>query len=146
MDESTAIDALRGASLRVTRQRIAVLAAIDESPHADVGVIVDLVRDKIGDVSTQTVYGVLNTLVDVHLARRIDLPNSGARYEGQTRDAHQHIVCRGCGQIADVEEPHATGRALPESHGFRIDDVEVTYWGACPACQHAVPEPSPVVQ
>lgn len=145
MDEATATQALKGASLRVTRQRVAVLAAIHESPHADVGTIVELVRGKIGDVSTQAVYGVLNTLVDVDLARRIDLPNSGARYEGQNKDAHQHIVCRGCGEIADVDEPTAARRDLPQNHGFRIDDVEVTYWGACPSCQYDVPEPIPAL-
>ena len=36
---------LRGASLRVTRPRVAVLAAVHEHPHADTHSIIGVVRD-----------------------------------------------------------------------------------------------------
>lgn len=129
---------LRGASLRVTRPRIAVLAAIHEHRHLEVAEIIELVRHKIGSVSTQTVYGVLNVLVEVGLARRIDLPGSAALYEGQTDDGHQHAVCRSCGEIVDVEAPAPDLSRIPSvTQNFTIDAVEVTYWGLCLSCQRA---------
>jgi hypothetical protein len=50
---------LRGAALRVTRPRLAVLAAVYEHPHADTDSIVGVVRSQLGAVSTQAVYDVL---------------------------------------------------------------------------------------
>lgn len=136
MVESEAENLLRGASLRVTRPRVAVLSVIHEVPHQDVGTIIELVSERLGGVSTQAVYGVLNVLVEANLARRIDLPGSPALYEGQTRDEHQHAVCRTCGAITDVEgPPGGVPAAGSHDHGFTIDGVDVTYWGICPKCQ-----------
>ncbi len=53
---------LRGASLRVTRPRVAVLAAVYEHPHADTNSIIGVARDQLGEVSQQAVYDVLQAL------------------------------------------------------------------------------------
>jgi len=50
---------LRGAGLRVTTQRLAVLDALAESPHATVTVVTSTVQDRLGKVSTQAIYDVL---------------------------------------------------------------------------------------
>ena len=39
---------LRGASLRVTRPRVAVLAVVQERPHASTDTIIELVRRDLG--------------------------------------------------------------------------------------------------
>ena len=88
---------LRGASLRVTRPRVAVLAAVHEHPHADTHSIIGLVRDELGEVSQQAVYDVLRALTDAGLVRRIQPPGSVARYESRVGDNHHHVVCRSCG-------------------------------------------------
>lgn len=126
---------LRAADLRVTRPRLAVLAVLADAPHADVNTVVSMVRERHGAVSTQAVYDVLKVLVDAGIARRIDLPGSPARYEIRRGDEHQHMVCRGCGAVADVDGPRGTHLDAADSHGFAIEGVEVTYWGLCPACQ-----------
>lgn len=136
MTEAEAEKLLRDASLRVTRPRVAVLSVIHESPHQDAATVIRLVRERIGSVSTQAVYGVLNTLVERHLARRIDLPGLAALYEGQNDDDHQHAVCRSCGEITDVEGPRADVPAAPAGQdGFAVEEVDVTYWGTCPECR-----------
>jgi len=135
VSESEIEELLRGASLRVTRPRVAVLTVIHEVPHADVPTIAELVRQRLGGVSTQAVYDVLKVLVDAGLARRIDLPQSPARYEVSKGDGHHHVVCRSCGTISDVDAPAGVGVVAPGDHGFATDAVEVTYWGVCPGCQ-----------
>jgi Fur family ferric uptake transcriptional regulator len=127
---------LRGADLRVTRPRVAVLTAVHEHPHADTGSIIDLVRGDLGDVSHQAVYDVLRALTDAHLLRRIQPTGSLARYEPEAGDNHHHIVCRSCGAIADVACAVGEAPCLTASrdHGFAVDEAEVTYWGVCPAC------------
>src|SRR3954449_2123986 len=72
---------LRRASLRVTRPRVAVLAALHERPHADTDTIIGAVRAEFGEVSHQAVYDVLRALTAAGLVRRIQPKGSNARYE-----------------------------------------------------------------
>jgi Fe2+ or Zn2+ uptake regulation protein len=138
------LDLLRGAGLRVTQPRLAVLAALAEAPHADVEAIATATRTVLGTVSTQAVYDVLRALTEAGLARRIEPAGSPARFELRVGDNHHHVVCRVCGSIADVdcavgERPCLTAS---EAHGFVIDEAEVTYWGICPDCS-TTPERTP---
>ena len=129
-------EALRACGLRVTRPRLAVLAALEGAPHADADTVAELARASLGAVSIQAVYDVLRALTDAGLVRRIEPAGSSARYELRVGDNHHHVVCRSCGAIADVD--CAVGEAPcidpAESHGFIVDEAEVTYWGLCPAC------------
>jgi Fur family transcriptional regulator, stress-responsive regulator len=130
---------LRGASLRVTRPRVAVLAAVHDHPHADTHSIVGVVREHLAEVSVQAVYDVLRALTDAGLVRRIHPPGSVARYESRVGDNHHHVVCRSCGVIADVDCAVGAAPCLTPSgdHGFAVDEAEVTYWGLCSGCSTA---------
>ncbi len=134
---------LRGAALRVTRPRLAVLAAVRDQPHADTERVVALTRDLAGDVSRQAVYDVLRALTDAGIVRRIQPTGSPARYELRVGDNHHHVVCRTCGTIGDVDCAVGETPCLTASddHGFVIDEAEVTYWGTCPDCARLVPTP-----
>jgi Fur family ferric uptake transcriptional regulator len=130
---------LRGVALRVTRPRLAVLAAVTDHPHADTDSIIGIVRAGLGGVSHQAVYDVLRALTTAGLLRRIEPPGSVARYETRVGDNHHHVVCRSCGAIADVDCAVGTTPCLTASddHGFTIDEAEVIYWGLCPGCSTA---------
>src|SRR5215212_2504328 len=108
---------LRDAGLRVTRPRLAVIEAL-------------------GPVSTQAIYDVLKAFTAAGLVRRIEPAGSPARFELRVGDNHHHVVCRSCGAIDDVD--CAVGSApclhIPDSHGFVVDEAEVTFWGLCPDC------------
>ena len=135
---------LRGASLRVTRPRVAVLGAVYDHPHADTDTLIGVVRDDLGEVSTQAVYDVLRALTTAGLVRRIEPAGSTARYESRVADNHHHLVCRSCGVIADVDCAVGDTPCLnaSDAHGFTIDEAEVTYWGLCPSCSSTT-APSP---
>jgi Fur family transcriptional regulator, stress-responsive regulator len=132
-------DMLRGAALRVTRPRLAVLAAVHDHPHAETDAIIGVVRAELGDVSTQAVYDVLRALTDAGLVRRIEPAGSVARYESRVADNHHHVVCRSCGAVADVDcaVGHTPCLTASDDHGYSIDEAEVTYWGLCPTCTTA---------
>jgi Fur family transcriptional regulator, stress-responsive regulator len=127
---------LRGAGLRVTRPRVAVLTAVYEHPHADTHSIIGVVREDLPEVSHQAVYDVLRALTAAGLVRSIQPSGSVARYESRVGDNHHHIVCRSCGVVADVDCAVGTRPCLTasEDHGFAIDEAEVVYWGMCPRC------------
>lgn len=127
---------LRGASLRVTRPRVAVLAAVHDHPHADTNSIIGLVREDLGEVSLQAVYDVLRALTVAGLVRCIHPAGSVARYESRVGDNHHHLVCRSCGAITDVDCAVGTAPCLTaaDHHGYELDEAEVIYWGLCPGC------------
>ncbi|EHR61004.1 Fur family transcriptional regulator [Saccharomonospora cyanea] len=137
---------LRAVSLRVTRPRLAVLAALRDHPHVDTETVIELVRADHPTVSHQAVYDVLRALTEAGLVRRIQPAGTNARYESRVGDNHHHVVCRSCGAIADVDctVGHAPCLTASDDHGFVIDQAEVVFWGICPDCSAAaVPAKSP---
>ena len=137
MPQSSEIErVLRGAGLRVTRPRLAVMGAVHDHPHADTDTLIRLAREQLGEVSHQAVYDVLRALTDAGLVRRIQPPGSVARYEARVGDNHHHLVCRSCGMIADVDCAVGETPCLTASddRGFTIDEAEVVYLGLCPTC------------
>jgi Fe2+ or Zn2+ uptake regulation protein len=127
---------LRQAQLRVTRPRVAVLGAVHALPHSDTDSIISHVRADLGEVSHQAVYDVLRVLTAAALVRRIQPSGSVARYEGRVGDNHHHVVCRRCGDIADVDCAVGDAPCLNASNdqGYVVDEAEVLYWGTCPEC------------
>jgi Fe2+ or Zn2+ uptake regulation protein len=130
---------LRGAGLRVTRPRVAVLDAVHRHPHGDTESIIGAVRLELPDVSHQAVYDSLHTLTAVGLVRRIQPAGSVARYESRVGDNHHHLVCRSCGVVVDIDCAVGEAACLTASddHGFTIDEAEVVFWGQCPDCSTA---------
>jgi Fur family ferric uptake transcriptional regulator len=122
--------------LQVTAQRLAVLRAVSNRPHATAEDIEAMARSEIGAISRQAVYDALGTLTDKGLIRRIQPARSPARYEDRTGDNHHHLVCRQCGLTVDVDCSVASAPCLDvdDDHGFRIDEAEVVYWGVCSNC------------
>ena len=130
---------LRAHGLRVTRPRLAVLDVLGRGGHLEVDEIAVRVRQRLDTVSTQAVYDVLGALARVGLARRIEPAGSPALYGRRAGDNHHHVVCRGCGAVADVDCAVGSSPCLDPSatHGFVVDEAEVTFWGLCPLCQVA---------
>ncbi|WP_460342815.1 Fur family transcriptional regulator [Actinoallomurus acanthiterrae] len=137
-DPATA-DELRGAGLRVTAARVALLETVRDGDHLDVEALASGVRERVGHISLQAVYEALHALTAAGLVRRIEPPGSPARFEGRVGDNHHHIICRSCGVVADVD--CAVGEApcltASDDHGFSIDEAEVIYWGLCSDCSTA---------
>lgn len=127
---------MRSASLRVTRPRLAVLAALWDHPHVDTHRVIELVRAELPATSQQTIYDVLEAFTDAGLVRRIQPAGTTARYESRVGDNHHHAVCRSCGAIVDVEcaVGHAPCLTPSDAHGFVVDEAEVVYWGTCSDC------------
>jgi len=128
---------VHAAGLRVTASRLAVLSALSRRSHADTETLIHDVRDEIGSVSPQAVYNVLATFVGAGLVRRIEPAGSVALYELRVNDNHHHVVCRICSTVQDVDcaVGHRPCLTPSQTHGFLLDEAEVTYWGICPNCQ-----------
>jgi Fur family transcriptional regulator, stress-responsive regulator len=135
----TSAEVLRGAGLRVTAARVALLETLRDGDHLGVEVITSGVRERVGHVSLQAVYEALHALTAAGLVRRIEPAGSPALFERRVGDNHHHLVCRSCGAVTDVD--CAVGEApcltASDDHGFSVDEAEVIYWGLCPDCSTA---------
>ncbi len=127
---------LRDHGVPITAQRLAVLRAVSNRPHATADALAEDVRAQIGAISRQAVYNALGMLAEKGLIRRIQPAGSAALYEDRVGDNHHHLICRTCGTTADVD--CAVGNApclsASDNSGFHIDEAEVIYWGTCPEC------------
>ena len=133
---SGAADLLRSHGVQVTAQRLAVLAAVSERPHATADEVAEAVRAEIGAICRQAVYDALGLLAEKGLLRRIQPPGSPARFEDRVGDNHHHLICRICGRTVDVDCAVGDTPCLTASddRGFEIDEAEVVYWGLCSTC------------
>ena len=98
------------------------------------------VWERLGGVSTQTVYDVLRACADRGLLRRIEPAGSPVRYETRTGDNHHHLICRSCGTITDIDCVIGVAPCLApdDDHGHLIEEAEVTFWGLCADCRATV--------
>ncbi|MER6714658.1 MULTISPECIES: Fur family transcriptional regulator [unclassified Streptomyces] len=135
----TTAEELRGAGLRVTAARVALLETVRDGDHLGAEAIASEVRGRVGHISVQAVYEGLHALTAAGLIRRLEPPGSPALYEGRVGDNHHHLVCRSCGAVADVDcaVGHAPCLTASDDRGFAVDEAEVIYWGLCPACSTA---------
>jgi Fe2+ or Zn2+ uptake regulation protein len=132
--------ALRGAGLRVTAPRLAMLSWLADHPHATADAIAAGVREQVGAVSTQAVYDMLAACTRAGLLRRIEPAGHPARFERRVGDNHHHLVCRRCGRTEDIDGLVGPQPCLtPASDtGFAVDEAEVVFWGLCPPCTEEV--------
>lgn len=130
-------EALIERGIQVTAQRLAVLRAVSAEPHATAETLTEVVRGQLGSISRQSVYDTLSVLTEVGIIRRIQPVGSAARYETRVGDNHHHVICRDCGDLADVDCAVGSAPCLTavDDHGFQIDEAEVAYWGRCPTCK-----------
>ncbi|GAA3294374.1 Fur family transcriptional regulator [Arthrobacter citreus] len=128
--------ALRAHGRRVTKQRLAVLTAVEHLPHAVADDVAAAVRSELPGISLQSVYVVLADLTEIGLLRKIEPPHSPARYETRVDDNHHHAICTGCGRIEDVDcaVGHAPCLTPENTHGMTIQIADVLYRGICADC------------
>jgi Fur family transcriptional regulator, stress-responsive regulator len=129
-------DQLRERGLRVTAQRLAVLKAVTEQPHATADAVTEVARAEVGAISLQAVYDALGALAEAGLIRRIQPAGSPALYETRVSDNHHHAICRMCGRVSDVDCAVGDTPCLTAADdlGYAIDEAEVIYWGHCQHC------------
>lgn len=134
--DAAAARALREAGLRVTESRTAVYDALAARPHASADALFASIVGRMPRTSRQSVYNALSDFADAGLVRRIEPAGRPMLFELRVDDNHHHLVCIQCGAVEDVEcvVGHAPCLTPSDSHGYRLQAAEVTFWGTCPAC------------
>ena len=110
-DTEDLIALLRQRGQRVTSQRLVILRELRRhGGHATAETIHRAVHRDLPGTSIPTVYAALDLLVELGLARKLELGLGAALYDART-EAHQHAVCRRCGGIADGGQASSQARS-----------------------------------
>lgn len=127
---------IRQTGLRSTKQRVTALEALTQMPHATADELLREVRLTLPTITIQSIYTVVQSLVDVGLIRKLEFGPTAARFEIQRPDNHHHVHCRSCGRIEDVPCQHDSAPCMTPAvtHGMVIDTADVVYHGTCAQC------------
>jgi Fe2+ or Zn2+ uptake regulation protein len=126
---------LRAAGLRVTRPRLAVVAALREmgGHHTADEVHVHLAKQDVSMPRT-SVYNALAVLAEVGVVLRADVGPGAVVYE-EAGAWHHHFVCRRCGAVRDV--PCVVGDKpclAPDDEWGQVEEAQVIFRGVCRRC------------
>ena len=129
---------IRATGLRSTKQRVATLESLEKMPHATADELLNQVRLTLPKITIQSIYTVVQSLVDVGLIRKLEFGPTAARFEIQRSDNHHHVHCRNCGRIEDVPCQHGSAPCMTPAvtRGMVIDTADVVYHGICTPCRH----------
>ena len=128
---------LRSRGLRLTSQRLAILAVLRHSgKHLTPREIYEQARLSVPGLMETTVYRTLDFLVEKGFVLAGQVGGGKLVYEAAGKD-HHHIICRVCG--SEIEVPHLQleelYRRLEQSTGFQLTTGHMTFFGLCPDCQ-----------
>ena len=120
-----------GKEQRVTKQRLAVSAALDE--------LDDFVstQERGTAVSLATSYRIVQSLADEGLVDVLRNADGEVVYRRcAVTGHHHHLMCRNCGKAVEVEAPavEAWAARMAAEHGFTAVEHTVEIFGLCPEC------------
>ncbi|MDT5041233.1 MAG: Fur family transcriptional regulator, ferric uptake regulator [Actinoplanes sp.] len=131
---------LRERGLRLTPQRQLILEAVHQLGHATPEQIHHCVRERAAGVNITTVYRTLELLEELGLVSHTHLSHGSPTYHRAGEDQHVHLVCRGCGEITEVDPSvmRPVTEQLQQEQDFRVDVGHVSLFGVCGVCkEHA---------
>ncbi|MDD4489489.1 MAG: transcriptional repressor [Paludibacter sp.] len=121
-------------SIRPSVQRAAVMGYLmNHKTHPTVDEIFVALNPEIPTLSKTTVYNTLNLLVEKGAVQTLTIDDKNARYDADT-SKHAHFYCRQCGKVHDIFDVNDAMYLLPEIPGFKVDTVEISYYGTCKTC------------
>lgn len=134
------INKLREKGYKITPQRRGVIMALMRSTRfVTAQQVFDYVRDRVPDVSFDTVYRNLALLVEIGVVNEVKMRGREGNlyeisYEGHH---HHHLVCLGCGKaecldFCPVDNEHLT---KAEKNGFKVTWHALEFYGYCPNCR-----------
>jgi Fe2+ or Zn2+ uptake regulation protein len=135
--EDSLSTALRERGQRVTPQRLVIARVLrDLDRHVTAEQVFHELGRRLPGVSLPTVYATLELLEQLGVVRRVAAQTGAVVYDPRT-DEHQHLVCRRCGAIADIDATVDPSELLIAARdaGFLPDYAEVVVTGLCATCR-----------
>ncbi|MBV8150181.1 MAG: transcriptional repressor [Candidatus Eremiobacteraeota bacterium] len=120
---------------RLTKQRAAILRALDGGAHLSADTILERVREELPGVSLGTIYRTLDILRELGLVQVFSFAGSAARFEAVI-EKHHHLLCTQCRTLLNISAPALADQAqtIGASNHYVDIDCALTITGRCPAC------------
>ncbi|WP_394938722.1 Fur family transcriptional regulator [Psychromicrobium sp. YIM B11713] len=126
---------------RVTKQRLAVSAALDElNDFVSTQELHRILHERGVSVSLATSYRILQSLAEDGAVDVLRNPDGEAVYRRcAAAEHHHHLLCRNCGKAVEIEAPTVETWAadIAAQHGYTEPSHTVEIIGLCPECTAA---------
>lgn len=122
--------------MRYSKQRELILNIVLRNQiHPSAEEVYKLLKVEYPTLSLGTVYRNLNFLAENNMLKKICIPEGSDRYDG-TLTRHQHIICRKCGKVSDINlgKLETLKRDILRSTGFDADINALVFEGVCSEC------------
>jgi Fur family transcriptional regulator, ferric uptake regulator len=141
-DITTILEKLEREGYRLTGPRRLVLDEVLSrgGPFTSADLLEAVQRGAPG-VGRATVFRTLELLAQIGVVQRIhqDADGGGCNaYLACDPHHHHHLICSGCGAIADFVEDRAIEKLMHDiagTTGFRVEGHRLELTGVCPSCQ-----------
>jgi Fur family ferric uptake transcriptional regulator len=89
------------------------------------------------NIGIATIYRTLNFLEEVKLISSISFGSEGKKYEGNTKEHHDHLICTKCNSIIEFldEQIELRQEKIGQKNNFIIEDHTMQIYGICENCQ-----------
>ena len=120
---------------RKTPERFAILRkAIELHSHFEVDALHMAIENDGYHVSRATVYNTVELLENAGILKKNVFGQNTAIYE-VNHDNHIHLVCKRCGRIREIENPHIASHVMQlNPDNFIADSFAITIYGMCGEC------------
>lgn len=129
---------LRSAGLKITVPRLKILEILERNStrHLSAEDIYRILLESNEDIGLATIYRVLTQFEAAGLVSRHHFEGSTAVFELKPESHHDHIVCLGCGRIAEFTDDIIEDRqkAVAQRLGFVLRDHSLILYGECAQC------------
>ena len=119
----------------MTPQRLAIVGSVFASrSHPTAQDVYESLRERYPTMSLTTVYKTLHLLESLGEVVLVATDTGRTHYDAEVIP-HVHLVCRGCGAIADSDDvvcPVLVTAA--EAQGWTVDQWRLEIAGLCPGC------------
>lgn len=127
---------LNDGKYRKTPERYAILRkALAMDSHFEVDALHLAIENDGYHVSRATVYNTVELLEEAGILRKNVFGQNTSTYE-VARSNHIHMVCRNCGRIKEIEDPHIAAEVMAlKADNFRPLSFAITVYGICSDCR-----------
>lgn len=141
--EETFVRYLRARGTKYTRPRRAILRTVLKMhEHFEAERLLGQLRQAGLRVGKATVYRTLPLLVDCGILKQVRFLDERVHYEHTFgEDAHDHMVCRGCGRIIEFDSAgvEQLRDAVAREHHFQAVSHRLQISGWCAECAQRQP-------
>lgn len=143
MNHDLARSILKGAGYKLTGQRMLIYKVLEEhkDKHLTPEEIHHYAEIEDENLGIATVYRTLLIFDNLGIVQKLNIDDSGARYELVSEiegHHHHHLICSKCSKVEEVRVDllDEVEEKIEKSHGFKIENHELKFYGICSECSN----------